>query len=119
MNDLRTESDVTLQEFLVARARRSSDSRLALDVAAGFTVALAAVLWRGWAWVLVASAAGCFLAYGVWGIVDRELLERVSGDGRGVRALRAARIIAAVVGTLAAVMVLISGLAVVIGPVKL
>jgi hypothetical protein len=118
MNDLRTESDVSLPEFLAARARRSSDARLALDVAAGFTVALAAALWRGPVWILVASAAGCFLAYGAWGIVDRELLERSSSDGPGIRALRVGRAIAAIVGALAAVMVLVSGLAVAIGPVK-
>lgn len=118
MNESRTESEPSLSEFLVARARRSSDARLALDVAAGFTVALAAALRRGPVWILVASAAGCFLAYGAWGIVDRELLERGSGDGRGVRALRAGRVIAAIVGALAAAMVLVSGLAVAIGPVK-
>jgi hypothetical protein len=118
MNESHTESEPGLSEFLVARARRSSDARLALDVAAGFIVALAAVLWRGPVWILVASAAGCFLAYGAWGIVDRELLERGSSDSRGVRALRAARVSAAIVGALAAVMVLISGLAVAIGPVK-
>jgi hypothetical protein len=118
MNEMHTESEPGLSEFLVARARTSSDARLALDVAAGFTVAVAAALWRGHVWILVASVAGCFLAYGAWGIVDRELLERGSINGRGVLGLRIGRVVAAVVGAVAAVMVLISGLAVAIGPVK-
>jgi hypothetical protein len=118
MDDAHTERDASLSDFLVTRARRSSDARLALDVAAGFVVAIAGAFWGGPFRVVITSAAGCFLAYGAWGIVDRELLERRGSEGRGVRALRLARVVAAIVGTLAAVMLLVSGLAVALGPVK-
>jgi hypothetical protein len=106
VNELREQSDVGLAEFLSTRARNASDSRLALDAALGLTAAVAALIWRPRGWALASSAALCFLAFGVWGIADRELRERSMEEGAhaGVvlGALRSTRAIAAILGGLAA-----------------
>jgi hypothetical protein len=118
MLDAPGDGDASLPEFLATRARHASDARLAIDVGAGLVVASAAVLWRGTAWVVIASAAGCFLAYGGWGIADRELGEREPTGLPATKSLRAARAAAAVTGAIAAIALLISGLAVAFGSVK-
>lgn len=115
MTETRTESDLSLPEFLSARARHASDTRLAMDVACGFIVAVLAAAWHGPGWHLITSAAACFLGYGAWGITDRELTERTGTSGRGVAVLRAARIAAAIVGVVAAVALCFGGLYVVLG----
>ncbi|AHG92763.1 hypothetical protein J421_5228 (plasmid) [Gemmatirosa kalamazoonensis] len=93
MNDsaLPPAADATLPELLAARARRASDLRLALDVGVGVLVAAAALFWRPTAWVLLLSAALCFVAFGLWGIADRA----------GNRTLRAAAATLGVVAALA------------------
>lgn len=115
MTDPQADPEVSLPEFLSSRARRASDARLALDAACGFVVAAVAALWRGPAWHLIASAAVCFLAYGAWGIADREMSERASTIRKNLGAFRVGRIVAAIVGALAAVTFIVGGLFVALG----
>lgn len=115
MTHPRLEPEVSLKEFLSSRARHSSDTRLALDVAGGFVVALAATVWHGPGWRLITPAALCFLAYGVWGIVDRELLERPSASAQTRVLLKVARVSAIVVGISAAAALVLVGMAVGLG----
>jgi fatty acid desaturase len=96
------DSQLSLARFLAQRARRASDRRLAIDVGAGFLAALAFVLWRGPYWFLLACAGVAFGAYGTWGIVDRELGEVPAEHHQTMRtALRAARVVAAILVALA------------------
>jgi hypothetical protein len=107
----------SLAQFLSGRARQASDARLAIDVAAGFVVLLAASLWRGPGWIVIGSASLGVLAYGTWGITDRELGERASA-GRRPAILRIARTVAVIVGAAAAIGFTLSAFAVVLGPIK-
>jgi hypothetical protein len=108
--------DATLPEALAHRARHASDGRLALDAGLGFLAAIGALVWRPAAWFLVASAALCFAAFGVWGIADRELSERGPAAPAAVAwSLRAARVAATALGVLAAAALLLSALAVALG----
>lgn len=70
----------------------------------------------GGAWILLSSVALCLVAFGAWGISDRELTERqqIARPGSLV-ALRLARGLAAVVGGLAALAALFSVLALTLG----
>jgi hypothetical protein len=117
MSESHNGADLSLPEFLSARARHASDARLAIDVAAGFVVGIAATFWRGRGWTIIASAALCFLAYGAWGIVDRELRERAVSRPDRHAALRATRIIAAFMGAGAALSFIVSVLFVLLGTI--
>jgi hypothetical protein len=56
------------------------------------------------------------MAYGVWGIADRELGERGSaGSSRALWFLRAVRIVAALTGAMAAVTAMLTALALALG----
>ena len=101
--------DVTLPELLAARARGASDERLVANVAGGVLVAAAAAFWRPTVWPLVASAALCFVAYGLWGIADRAIGDSAARGPRGLRGLATA------LGWLAALALLSSVLAVGLG----
>lgn len=118
MTESRSDSDVSLPQFLSARARHASDARLALDVACGFVVAIVAVLWRGPAWHIIASAAVCFLAYGAWGITDREMNERSATSADKLAALRVARMVAVTVGCIAGVALILGGLFFMLGKIQ-
>ena len=63
--------DASLSEFLAHRARSASLRRLSLDLAVGIVGASAALWWRPAAWLVLASVAVCFFAYGAWGLADR------------------------------------------------
>ena len=107
--------DATLPQLLAARARHASDARLVLDAVGGLVVLAAALLWRGPAWHLLASIAACFVAFGGWGIADRELGELDAGSRRLRLVLQGARIAAALLGTLAVFVVLASALGLALG----
>jgi len=111
----RADHEPSLPEFLSSRARRASDARLAFDVAGGFVIAVGAALWQGPGWLLLTSGAACFLAYGAWGITDRELTERTGTSQRGLALLRAVRVAATVVGGVAAVTLILGGLYIALG----
>jgi len=90
----------SLPELLAGRARRSSDRRLAADVAVGVIGASALAVLRPPLWVPLAALAATLGAYGAWGILDRELRDAI-GSSR-TRLLPAARAIAALLGAAAA-----------------
>lgn len=108
--------EVSLTDFLARRARQSSDGRLVTDAVIGFVVAIAALLAQSMVWYLFASAGICFLSFGAWGMIDRELGER-DRAGRFVALLIAARVVSAVVGFLAAAVLCMGALGVAIGRV--
>lgn len=113
--ETRGEAELSLSQFLSDRARHASDARLALDAGIGFVVAVAATLWRGPGWYIITSAAICFLAYGGWGIADRELQERGTAPASGLFWLKAARVVTAIAGVAAAVAFTLAVLAVALG----
>lgn len=94
----------SLGAFLVARARRTSDLRLAADAGGGLVVGLVCALLRPPFW-LPLTALGCAIAaYGVWAILDRELGEEAGRRSPAQRrALVGARALAAILGVAAAV----------------
>lgn len=61
------------------------------------------------------SAALCVLAFGAWGIADREILERTAENGARSLLLRAGRAAAGVVGWLALIGLVFSLLSVGLG----
>ena len=63
--------DASLPEFLIHRSRSASVRRLAADAMAGGVAWAAALRWRPTGWLVFASAALCFVAYGTWGLLDR------------------------------------------------
>jgi hypothetical protein len=115
-------SDASLPEVLAARARSSSDLRLTLDVAVGLAAGVAAVWWHPTGWVAALSAALCFAAFGAWGLADRALRARhetvellPAPHPVPDAALVALRVLAAGVGTAAAVTLVFSLLAASLG----
>ena len=108
--------EVSLTDFLARRARRSSDARLVTDAVIGFVVAIAALLAQSVVWHLFASAGICFLSFGAWGMIDREMSERAPGD-RLRKPLAVARAASVVTGFLAAAALFIGALGVAIGRV--
>jgi hypothetical protein len=105
----------TLAEFLVQRARRASDGRLALDVAVGCVAAMAVILWQPTGWLPLSTAAVALAAFGSWGIADRVLTERLRAGAARTLALRAIRVVSAAVGVAAAVALSISMLGLALG----
>jgi len=113
-------ADARLPELLAERARAASDLRLAADIAGGILAAAATLVWRPAVWVLLLSAALCFVAYGAWGIADRAIANRaIAGrEGGSMRALHVVRGAAAALGTLAAVSLGVAVAALVFGQWK-
>ena len=107
----------SLGEFLASRARDRSDTRLAGDVIAALLMAIAVGFWRGPAWDLRIGIATCFLAFGLWGIADRDLERPVARSRALFLCLRSIRVAAAAVGFAAAVYVALSLLGRAIGPI--
>jgi len=107
--------DASLPEFLAARARRASDTRLAADAVGGLVVAAGVAYWNGPGTSFLVSIGLCFFAYGAWGIVDRELAERADAASPVRTSLRALRAGAAVLGFAAAAYIVILALAKALG----
>ncbi len=108
--------DASLPEFLAARARHASDSRLVLDAVGGFTLAASAVLWGGPGWIILTAAGACFFGFGCWGIADRELGERAgTGPEYARRLLEMACLVSCVIGAVACVALLLSLLGLALG----
>lgn len=111
----RGDGEENLGEFLAARARRTSDGWLAVITGSGLVVGVGSVL-QGGAWMLLSAVALCLVAFGAWGISDRELQEREqAARSASLAALRVARGLAAVVGGLAALALLFAALALTLG----
>lgn len=112
----RPDGDENLWQFVGSNARRTSDGGLAAAAAAGLVGAVASVVWGGRGWMLPCALALCLVAFGAWGISDRELSERMSGgNDRGLNALRVARWLAASLGTLSGLAALFAALALTLG----
>jgi hypothetical protein len=107
------EHPLTLATVLVRRARSASDGRLVVDAAGGLITSVVVLVLHPPGWPVIASAAFCFLAFGVWGISDRTIRERDAGTrGRALHVLRAA---AATIGILGAVALAISAMFLMLG----
>jgi hypothetical protein len=90
----------SLPAFLVQRARAASDRRLAIEASAGIAAAVAATILRPPFWFPAAAcgvSVGCF---GLWGVLDREIRERV--EGASPRGLVVARLASAILGAASA-----------------
>lgn len=110
--------DSDLPEFLAARARGSSDARLAADATVGLIAVLVSLIWPFPYWYFVLCVGGCLLGFGAWGIADRELSERASTASRSQLALlRTAKILATVAGAAAAAVLAVAVMAILIGRV--
>jgi len=96
-----TEKTEGLPELLKGWARGAPDGRLILCVAVGTLVASASAHWRTWGWQATLSAALCVLAFGAWGLAERELREREAAGGPLSRVLRIGRATAELLGWLA------------------
>jgi hypothetical protein len=108
--------DANLGEFLAARARAASDGRLVADVIAGCCAALGVTVWRPAGWLALLGVSVCLAAFGVWGIADRELRERVNAPrARVVRVLATLRVAAAGAGALAAIATMVAVLGIMLG----
>lgn len=107
--------DASLPEFLAAHARHASDARLAADVIGGMSAALAVIYWQVPRWEVLLSIALCFLAFGAWGIADRELGERAGAQQRVLGSLKVIRVLAAIVGFASAAFLMMSVLAKLLG----
>lgn len=108
----------SLPEYLAARARGASDTRLVVD-AGGGVLAIVGILWlRPWSWIILTAAAACFASYGLWGILDRELRERRAvARPVLVMALRSLRAAAALFGAAAALTLIFGTAGLVLGTI--
>jgi hypothetical protein len=79
--------DASLPEFLAHRAKSASARRLSIDLLVGLAGLAAALYWRPSAWLVLASLALCFFAYGGWGIADRARSSTATGAHVLLRAM--------------------------------
>ena len=79
--------DASLPEFLTHRAKSASVRRLSIDLIIGLGGSSAALYWRPFGWLVLASLALCFFAYGGWGIADRARSGTATRDNLLLRAL--------------------------------
>jgi hypothetical protein len=92
----------SLAELLAQRARQASDLRLALDAAIGFVLTALLVIFRPPLWLPLTGLAFALGAFGVWGILDREVADTNSNTTRG-RSVVVVRSIVAMLGVVAAI----------------
>lgn len=110
--------NASLSELLSARARRTPRDRLALDIAGGVLIALAAAWARPGGWVAIAAAAGCFACYGVWALAEVRLMAPAWPDGAPRETVwRAVQGAAALLGIGAFVLLLFAALGVALGTI--
>lgn len=102
------EHEETLGEFLASRARRASDALLAGHAITATLTVIAIAAWRGPAWDIRLTLAVCFLAFGVWGLVDRDIAARPSAPRRQLWLLETVRFTAAAAGFAAAAFLALS-----------
>lgn len=116
-SDGEEEREETLGEFLAGRARSASEVRLVGDAAFSVFAAVAVGVWRGPLWDVRIALALCFVAFGIWGVADRDLARCTESTRRTPSVLRAARFAAAVLGFGAAAYLMMSLLGRAIGKV--
>lgn len=109
--------EVALPDFLAARARAASDTRLAADAILGLVVVVTFSLWQIKAWFLLVAIGACFMFYGAWGIADRELAETPDSARRRRMALKALTKVSTVGGGVAGAFLALALLGIIIGRV--
>lgn len=92
----------TLGEFLASRARRASDSRLALTAIAAVLAGISVAAARGPLWDVRISGVLCLFAFGLWGLADRDLARSTAPSRPVSLLLRITRTVSATVGFAAA-----------------
>lgn len=107
----------TLGQFLASRARSASELRLVGDAAFSIFAAVAVGFWRGPLWDVRIAIALCFVAFGLWGIADRDLARTPDAPWREVVVPRVTRAVATVLGFGAAAYLMMSLLGRAIGRV--
>jgi hypothetical protein len=108
--------DASLPEFLTHRAKSASVRRLSIDLIIGLGGFSAALHWRPSAWLVLASLALCFFAYGGWGIGDRIRSDAATRENRLLRGLMEALCtLLGVVGVFAVASLLFSVWAIALG----
>jgi hypothetical protein len=100
---------------LAARARATSDGRLALAVIGGFATTLCMAVWRPSGWLIVGGITLCIASFGAWGIADRELAERGSAKSIEVVALRGVCVFSVALGACGAIGAVLDVLAAALG----
>ena len=108
-------AEAGILDVLAQRARATSDDRLAADAIGGLLGVVLMSVWRGPAWYFLLAVAAGFLSFGVWGISDRELLERANLAAVRSRALRGIRFLAMLCGLASAVFLMMVVLAKALG----
>ena len=88
----------SLGEVIAERARRASETRLAGDAISAVLAAVAIGVWRGPLWDVRIAIALCFLAFGLWGVADRDLARRSDAPPRATLLPRATRVVAGILG---------------------
>jgi hypothetical protein len=97
-NEAVSEREETLGEILATQARRASDSLLAGHAIAATLAVVGIAAWRGPLWDVRLSVAVCLMAFGIWGIADRDLRSDASRTRGMVLMLRSARVVSAICG---------------------
>ena len=101
------ERDEGFGDFIVRRAHAASDLALAAWAALGGTMLIAVAVLRPPGWIFLGGLAALALAFGGWGIADRELCDdRVTASRPmrfAVRVVRALAVFLAVVAAIALV----------------
>jgi hypothetical protein len=100
---------------LAARARATSDGRLALAVIGGLAATLCMAVWRPAGWLIVGGLTVCIGSFGAWGIADRELAERGSAKSIEVVVLRGVRVLGVALGACGAIAAALDVLAAALG----
>ena len=116
MTDPAHRSDLSLHEVLSRRARRTPASRLVIDIAGGIAVAVVAAWARREGWVVFVSAGLCLSSYGSWAATERRLFAspwKLSLFAE--RGWRAARAVAALLGIVSFLLLLLALLSVGLG----
>ena len=114
----RRDSDGENVFALIAKlARRSSDGQLVAAAAVGIVAAASIGLFIP-SWWFAALPLLCTGSFGIWGIAERTAAERLAKAGPsfgGRRALAAVRVTAAMMGTIAAALTILTLAAMAIG----
>jgi hypothetical protein len=106
----------SLPQMLAHRARQASDRRLALDAALGLIAAAGFAVLRPPLWIPLTALAICLGAFGVWGILDRELVDSAGAENR-VRVFAWARSGVALTGGAAAIVFGVTLFFALLGPI--
>jgi len=117
MTHSKLEQEESLGQFLASRARDISDSRLAGNAIAAALMAVGVAAWRGPLWDVRIGIAVCVLAFGIWGVADRDLEQDATASRHKVLGLRLTRLVAAATGFAAAAYVMMALLGRAIGKV--